>query len=190
MFEAYLLAISGVVLAQSSPGPNFLATVSTGMSQGRRIGFGAVLSVFPWLLIAMKIIGGLYLMYLAYKATRSAIIDNDLTVGKDTKTKGYWQAYRNGLLVIMTNPKAALMWAAVASFLFGYGLNGYEVSGFGPLAAITGFLIYGGYLMLFTSGFAIKAYRRFARWIEAALGVTFAALGASLLLSGLKEIKQ
>ena len=211
MLEAYLFAISGVILAQASPGPNFLAVVGTGLSAGRyigfftllgvslgmilwatlmAIGFGGLLSAFPWLLTAMKILGGGYLIWMAAHAVQASISKNETLLQKSRPGYNRFSAFRHGLLVLMTNPKAALMWAAVASFLFGSGLSAWQVFGFGPVAMVTAFLIYGTYLFVFTTGVALRTYDRFSRWVQAALGAAFGILGGKLLFDGLKELKQ
>lgn len=210
MLEAYLFAITGVILAQASPGPNFLAVVGVGLSEGRRIGFftllgistgmilwaalmaigfGSLLVAFPWLLTGMKILGGSYLIWMALKALRASNSKEQPITQNSSHYNGAFFAFRHGVLVLMTNPKAALMWAAVASFLFGSGLSAWQVAGFGPLAMITAFLIYGSYLIIFTTGVAVRAYDRFSRWVQVALGVTFGALGGKLLYDGLGELK-
>jgi len=211
MLEAYLFAITGVILAQASPGPNFLAVVGAGLSNGRRIGFftllgistgmilwatlmaigfGGLLIAFPWLLMLMKILGGGYLLWMAFKALKTSASNDQSMIQKSSSSDNPITAFRNGVLVLMTNPKAALMWAAVASFLFGSGLNSWQVAGFGPLAMVTAFLIYGTYLYIFTTGIALQVYDRFSRWIQAALGVAFGVLGGKLLFDGMKELKQ
>mgnify|MGYP002653754369 FL=1 len=93
MFEAYLITLTGVVLAQAAPGPNLLAVASAGLGQGRKtalmtvmgvatgmmiwavavaFGLAAVLTIYPKLLTAMKIAGGAYLLWLAVRALLSA----------------------------------------------------------------------------------------------------------------------
>lgn len=211
MFEAYLLAISGVILAQASPGPNFLAVVGAGMSDGRRVGFytllgvsfgmilwatlmavglGGLLLAFPWLLTAMKLVGGGYLLWMAYRAIRSSLSKNEASLQSLKSGHKAWSAFRHGILVLMTNPKAALMWAAVASFLFGSGLSGWQVAAFGPIAMMTAFVIYGTYLLVFTTGAALRTYDRFSRWVQVAMGAAFGMLGGRLVMDGLRELRQ
>ncbi|MEL6919690.1 MAG: LysE family translocator [Pseudomonadota bacterium] len=211
MLEAYLITITGVILAQASPGPNLLAVASAGLGQGRAaalatvagvatgmfiwatavaFGLAAVLALYPTLLTAMKIIGGSYLCWMALKAVKAAWADNTMSIQAGTQSMSLLAHWRRGLLVIMTNPKAALMWTAVGTFLFGSGLSAWQVVAFGPLAALTAIMIYGGYGLLFSSGFATRTYSRFARWIELAFGGAFAALGGTLLLDGLRELRK
>jgi len=60
---------------------------------------------------------------------------------------------------------------------------------FGPVAAISAFIIYGCYAVLFSTGPADKIYRRFARWIDALFGATFGMLGTALIVDGARELR-
>ncbi|MEL6436082.1 MAG: LysE family translocator [Pseudomonadota bacterium] len=210
MLEAYLITLTGVVLAQASPGPNLLAVASAGLGQGRAaalatvggvatgmlfwatavaFGLAAVIALYPSLLTAMKIIGGSYLCWMGFKALRAAWVGGDLSIKAGSENLTLAAHWRRGLLVILTNPKAALMWTAVGTFLFGSGLPAWQVLAFGPLAALTAILIYGGYGLMFSSGLATRTYARFARWIECAFGAAFGALGGALLWDGIKQAR-
>ncbi|MEO1748576.1 MAG: LysE family translocator [Pseudomonadota bacterium] len=211
MLEAYLITLTGVVLAQASPGPNLLAVASAGLGQGRgaalatvagvatgmfiwatavAFGLAAVLAIYPSLLTTMKIIGGSYLCWMAIKAVKASWIGGETSIQTTAKTMSLYANWQRGLLVILTNPKAALMWTAVGTFLFGSGLAAWQVVAFGPVAACTAIVIYGTYGLLFSTGFATRTYTRFARWIELAFGVAFGALGGRLLWDGLQEMRR
>ena len=98
-------------------------------------------------------------------------------------------SWRQGVLVVLTNPKAALMWSAVATFLFGSGLDTWQVALFGPIGATSGFMIYGCYAVLFSTGTAISLYKRFSRWFESVFSASFALLGGKLLFDGIRTIR-
>lgn len=210
MLEAYLITLTGVVLAQAAPGPNLLAVASAGLGQGRTaalmtvlgvatgmmiwaaavaFGLAAVLAVYPKLMTAMKIAGGAYLLWLAVRALLSAWRGGPTGIRAHRSGLSAGAAWRRGLLVVLTNPKAALMWTAVGTFLFGTGLAAWQVVLFGPLAAISAMAVYGSYAVLFSSGFATRGYSRFARWIEVAFGAAFGALGGRLLVDGIREMR-
>lgn len=210
MFEAYLITLLGVIAAQASPGPNLIAVASVSLAQGRKTGLfvvggvssgmlvwsmatayglGTVLEYFPYSLVAMRILGGSYLLWLAFKGIKSALKKQpgSIVASKNKLTNS--QAWMRGFLVLLTNPKAVLMWAAVATFLFGAGLTKEQVLAFGPVGALSGFIIYGFYAWLFSTNAMTKIYQRFASLIEYAFGAAFGLLGGKLLLDGIKEIK-
>ncbi|MDN2566571.1 LysE family transporter [Aquibium sp. A9E412] len=208
MIEVYALTLLGVALAQAAPGPNFLAVVGAALGRGRRaalmtvlgvstgmlvwavlvaFGLAAALALFPPLMTAMKLLGGGYLLFLAVRAALKAGAGGTAAVPSAGARGSDFADWRRGLLVVVTNPKAALMWAAVGAFLFGAGLDGWQVVAFGPLAALSALLVYGVSAFAFSAGFAMRSYRRFSRWIETAFAAAFGALGATLLYGGLRE---
>lgn len=210
MLHAYVLALIGVALAQAAPGPNMIAVTSAALGQGRRaaiftvlgvasgmlvwattvaFGLSAVLALYPSLLSLLKVAGGSYLLFLAFRAARAAIAGGQHTVRPQTRQTSAFAAWRRGLLVVLTNPKAALMWTAVATFLFGSGLTAAQVVGFGPVAFVSASLIYGSYGLLFSTGPAMRGYARFARGVESVFGAAFGLLGAKLLHDGFRELR-
>ena len=125
-----LLAYSAFLLAIASPGPNILAVIGTSMEVNRASGVALALGVasgsFTWALLTVfglsailatyasalfliKIFGGAYLLWLAYKSFKSAASRHDIEpaelVGGRRSPFGY---FKRGYLIQMTNPKAAL----------------------------------------------------------------------------------
>ena len=211
MVEAFAFTLIGVALAQASPGPNLLAVAGAALGQGRRpalltvvgiatgmlvwaalvaLGIGAVLAVFPSLMSGMKLLGGAYLLWLAFKAVRAGWRGGESSIRADERARGGWASFLRGLFVVLTNPKALLMWSAVGTFLFGAGLDAWQVAAFGPVGALSGLLIYGSYALLFSTGLAARTYVRFARVVEFALGAAFGALGGRLVLDGVRELRE
>jgi threonine/homoserine/homoserine lactone efflux protein len=211
MLSIYALTWLGVLAAQISPGPNLAAVASVGLAQGRKpalcvaigissgmlvwsaataLGLGALIEAFPLSLLFLKFLGGGYLLFLGIKSARATIKGGgNATFAPDTRPLTNGLAWRRGMLVILTNPKAALMWAAVASFLFGQGLSAWHVLAFGPMGALSGLVIYGTYAWLFSTGAAMRGYFRFSRWFEGIFAAAFGAMGASLIWAGLREAK-
>ena len=210
MIEAYLLTLIGVAAAQAAPGPNLFAIASTALGQGRSpalcvtlgvstgmmiwaigiaFGLGALFSAYPVSLILLKFIGGAYLLWLASRALRSAFCGNTSSIAVDVNSRstvGYW---RRGLLVVLTNPKAALMWSAVGTVLFGANLQTWQVALFGPVGAMSAIVIYGSYAILFSTRYASNFYGRFSRWIEVLFGASFGSLGGKLVVDGVRELR-
>ena len=211
MFSIYALTWLGVLAAQIAPGPSLVAVASVGLAQGRRpslfvvtgissgmliwslvtaLGLGALIQAFPLSLLLMKFLGGGYLLFLGVKAARATLKgEANATFAPDSRLLTDRLAWRRGVLVVLTNPKAALMWAAVASFLFGQGLSAWHVLLFGPLGALSGLIIYGTYAWLFSTGVAVRGYTRFARWFEGVFAMAFGAMGASLIWAGAREAR-
>jgi threonine/homoserine/homoserine lactone efflux protein len=209
MLEALLLTAAGICIAQASPGPNMMAVAGAALSQGRRAallvvlgiasgslvwaaataaGLAALLAAVPALITVLKFAGGLYLLYIALRGAMTAARgEGSIAVAAPAGLDGI-AAWRRGVFVVLTNPKAALMWSAIASFLYGSGFGSVEVLLFGPFTFVSASVIYGTYGLLFSSGFAMSAYARFARWFEAAFAAVFGTLGAILLIDGIRDL--
>jgi amino acid exporter len=200
-----LLAYSAFLLAIMSPGPNVLAVMGTSMAVGRKAGTALALGVgtgsFLWsittaaglstvlatyaeALIAIKIAGGLYLLWLAFKAFKSAASAHDLAVkaaGRETRTAlGF---YLRGLAIQMTNPKAVLAWIAIVSL--GLQENAPIWVGLSIVigTSVLSIIIHCCYALLFSTPPMARLYAKARRWIQAALGAFFAIAGIRLLTS-------
>ena len=187
------LSYAAFLLAIASPGPNVLALISTLMSVGRKAGmalalgisfgslawalltaFGlsALLMTYAHALTTIKIIGGIYLFWLAYNAFKSAAPRSDLTlkalVGGRRTPLGY--AVR-GYTVHMTNPKAVLAWVAIIAL----GLPP-EAPLWVGLAIVFGcfglsIAVHLTYALVFSTPVMSSLYLRARRGIQATLGV-------------------
>ncbi len=200
-----VLAYSAFLLAIASPGPNILAVMGTSMSVGRSsgmalalgvatgsftwavltvIGLSAILSTYAAALIAIKIFGGLYLLWLAYKAFKSAMSKHDIEAkelaGGQRTPMGY---LARGYIIQMTNPKAALAWIAIISL----GLQPGAPLWVGAVIVVGTFvlsiLIHMLYAVAFSTPFMVRIYGQARRGIQATLGVFFAFAGIKLLTS-------
>lgn len=209
MLELVPLAI-GILLAQVSPGPNMMAVSSASLSSGRRagirtaagvaagvlvwallfsLGVGALIEAYPGSITAMKVTGGGYLLYLGLKALNASFRPARTSDGSQAAAPANPKAFTTGLLVVLTNPKAALMWVAISLFLASASGSQLRFLVIGFAASLSALLVYGAYAVLFSTGFATRTYARFFRWIEGTFGALFGALGAKLLVDGLKEVR-
>lgn len=202
-----LMAYSAFLLAIASPGPNVLAVIGTSMSIGRAsgvalavgvaagslcwavltvLGLSALLSAYATALTVIKIGGGLYLLWLAYKALRSAASPHDIEArelaGGRRTPAGY---FLRGLTIQMTNPKAALAWIAIVSLGLQQEAPAWVgvviVSGTSLLSLIVHLL----YALAFSTRPMVRIYSKCRRAIQATLGVFFAFAGIKLLTSRL-----
>lgn len=200
-----LLAYSACLLGLASPGPNVLAVMGTSMSIGRRAGVSLALGIaagsFLWALltvsglsmlistyaaalVVIKVGGGLYLLWLAYKAFRSAASKHDIeatTLGGAPLTP-FRYAVR-GLTIQMTNPKAALAWIAIISLGLAPDAPLWVavaiVAGTTALSTALHLL----YALAFSTRTMVRVYGKARRYIQAALGTFFAFAGLRLLTS-------
>ena len=200
-----LLAYSAFLLAIASPGPNVLAVIGTSMSVGRRSGIALALGVaagsFAWALLAalglsallasyayaitiIKIAGGLYLLWLAYKAFRSAASAHDIqatTLSGAMRTPlGY---ATRGFAIQMTNPKAALAWIAIMSLGLHQDAPLWVALSIVVGTSVLSVIIHCVYALAFSTPVMVRFYSKARRWIQAMLGAFFALAGIRLLTS-------
>lgn len=200
------LAYAAYAIAVASPGPSNMAIMGVAMSRGRMpalavtagvvtgswtwallaaTGIAAVLSRYAEALVVLKIGGGLYLLYLASKAARSAMAPTQppATAASDDRKVEFRALYRRGLLIQVGNPKALLAWAATMSLGLQPGgpasMPFFIVSG----CAVLSIVIFGSYALMFSRPVMARTYRNARRWIEGTLAVFFGAAGLRLLLS-------
>jgi amino acid exporter len=200
-----VLAYSVCLIGLASPGPNILAVIGTSMGVGRRqgtalalgvaagsfcwavltaAGLSALLASYAAALTAIKIGGGCYLLWLAFKSFRSAASAHDIeATGFSGATRGSLGYFTRGLMVQMTNPKAALAWIAIISL----GLQDHAPLwvGFSIVAgtSLLSLIIHFVYAVAFSTPAMVRFYSRARRWIQGVLGAAFAIAGVRLLTS-------
>jgi len=140
MYEYYFIVpiMIALLLGSMSPGPSFLIVAQAAMLKSRAdaiaisFGMGAGAALFavlaclglyvviqnvPWLYIVLKIVGGLYLCYLAYKIYNSTKVDENKEIPKNG-THGILKSFSLGFLTQISNPKTAIVFGGVfAAFL-------------------------------------------------------------------------
>lgn len=200
-----LLAYSAFLLSIMSPGPNVLAIMGTSMSVGRpkglslamgvatgsfiwamltAAGLSAVIASYAVVLVVIKIVGGLFLLWLAYKAFKSAASAHDIDAKKlEGATLSKMGYFFRGFTIQMTNPKAALAWIAIISL----GLSAQApfwvafviVAGTTILSIVIHLL----YALAFSTPPMVRLYAKARRWIQGTLGIFFTFAGLKLLTS-------
>lgn len=188
-------------IASGSPGPATLAIAGTSMSSGRcaglalasgvttgsfiwsvaaAFGLGAVMAANGWLVEVARYVGAAYLMWLSFKAARSAWHGNKIST-KPLPQVTPRRAYAKGLALHLTNPKAVLFFGA----LYAIGLP----AGTPPAALIVVILAVGAqslimfhlYAIIFSSAPMAAAYTRAKRWFEGFFALAFGAIALKVL---------
>lgn len=185
-----------------SPGPNILSVIGTSMAVGRKpgkalalgiasgsllwgllawLGLTTLLGMYAALMTAIKVLGAAYLLWLAIAAFRSAASDREIRPGQLAVSGSAMAYYRRGLIIQMSNPKAALTWTAVMSL----GVDASAPLWVGGLivigTAVISTLGHLTYAIAFSAPPMVSRYRRARRWIEAGLGTFFCVASYKLL---------
>ncbi|GLU33224.1 LysE family translocator [Trinickia caryophylli] len=195
-----LLAYTAYFIGTASPGPSNLAIMSIAAQSGRKAalafacgvisgsmfwavvataGISAALVAYSHFILAIKIFGGLYLLWLAFKSGRAALAVPVRDVSRVQRPQALRTLYVKGALLHLTNPKAILVWVsivALASNNSGAG-HGAVIPG----CAFIGSFVFSGYAILFSMASARRLYVRTRRALEGCLAVVFGVAGIRLL---------
>ena len=187
------------LLAAISPGPSFVVSVQTAASQGFRaamglaVGFGigavvwagaalmglAVLfELAPWLLSALKVVGGLFLVWIAlatWRHAREPMPEPDAVIPQSTAS-----AVRLGLATMMANPKPAVFFGAVFVGLVPTDATAPALALLLAVILVDETLWYVLVGRVFSLDRARAAYGRAKAWVDRAFGSLIAAFGVKI----------
>lgn len=202
-----LIVYAAYVIAAGSPGPSNMRIMNVAMARGRgaalmlasgvvcgsifwglmaSTGISALLAKYAQALIVLQIFGGLYLLFLAFKAGRSALTSNDKVAARalaDDVTVSSGELFPQGLLMHLANPKAVLAWIALVTLGIGPNSPWQTVGAILGGCAVLSVIIFCGYAIVFSTPAMVALYRRCRRWIESLLAMFFAFAGLRMLLS-------
>ena len=122
-----------------SPGPSFILVAQTAMAKSRveaiavsvgmgigatifaviaSVGLFVLLETVPWVYIGLKVSGGSYLCFLAFKMWRSSNVPMETNMTINTTSNGILKMFFAGLFTQLSNPKTAIVFGSVfAAFL-------------------------------------------------------------------------
>lgn len=202
-----LVVFAAYVIAAGSPGPSNLRIMGVAMNQGRKAGLtlaagvisgsliwgisaatgvSALLARYAEALLVLKIFGGIYLLYLAVRAARSAMTPDTAPSSSPARPDAPPSAaalYRHGLFMHLSNPKAVLAWIALVTLGLGPDASWHDVTAILAGCAVLSVAIFGGYAVVFSTAPMIRVYRRARRGIEGVLAAFFGFAGLRLLFS-------
>lgn len=202
-FAAFLAA---AVLITLAPGPDNLMVLSIGMARGRKpgvafglgcalgclnhtvlaaLGVGALIAASPVAFTTLKVIGGLYLVWLGVQAIRNARAVVAPQAGA-TPSEGAGKLFIKGLIANAINPKVVLFFLAfLPQFVdAARGHAGWQMAQLGLIFTLETVLVFGA-----IGWFSGAVGERLARnpglgaWLDRTAGGIFVLLGAKLLAS-------
>jgi len=214
-----LLAWATYLVGVASPGPSIMAIMSVAMGSGRQaalifasgvasgaffwavtatLGVSAAIVAYPPIVTAIKIAGGLYFLWLGYRAARSAWRARVMVApSAGEKRHAYAWLYVRGLLMHLTNPKAVLIWTSIVAMGANVGMGdalsatGHAPTGMASPWGVTigcmliGTTVFASYALLFSTARARRIYAACQLWLDAGLAVMFVLAGISLLSSSI-----
>jgi threonine/homoserine/homoserine lactone efflux protein len=197
-----LFAILGALLVGAiSPGPSFVYIVRTSVALSRRDGLAGALGMgcgafiygalalaglrtlmteAGWLYLILRIAGGLYLVYLAFRifSGAAAPVDVGLAAGRSqSAARSFWR----GLATQLSNPKIVAVFGAVFAALLPANPPLWLDLAVPPLIFVQETTWYSIVALAFSSSGPRAVYLRAKLWIDRAAGLVIGALGLRLI---------
>lgn len=199
-------------LALISPGPDFLLVVRSALRNTRRralgvalgialangvyialciVGVGAVLAHSLWLMTLLKILGGLFLLYVAWQAMRARKSDYAFIHAADHASAGdrasaapsFWRELALGMFSGLSNPKNILFYLSLFSVVLtpqaGLGLS----IGLGLWMAALVFVWDAAIIFVLSHRPVRQAFGKLAFYFDKLAGALLGLMGAKLLHS-------
>ena len=200
------LLITGIhLLAAASPGPDFIFVSQQTLSRGRRAGLVCALGVAlglgihiaysvlgmavliaqaAWLLTAIKIIGGAYLVWLGIQGLR-AKAKKETTEIRKTKAapqslpKTLWK----GFLCNALNPKAPVYFVSVFTMVLSPEMPLWQLAAYGAWMMVLQFAWFAVMAFLLSIPAVNNRFQKAGHWIDRVLGSVMVGLGIKVVSS-------
>ncbi|SRR6266404_503860 len=190
------------LLAVASPGPSTVLVIQTAASSGRRggllaafammlgalawaaaalYGLQALFARFDWLYVALRIGGGLYLVYLAVMLWRNAGAPLP-EIDPDQPRRSGWQGFVHALLLQVSNPKIMVFFGSIFLSLLPAHPPGWIQATVLAIVAFNEFVWFALIALVFSGDQARAFYRRAKFWMDRVMGGALGLLGLRLAL--------
>ncbi|MDZ5698280.1 LysE family translocator [Chelativorans sp. M5D2P16] len=195
LISVFAIFIPALIL----PGPDFVAVVRSSMSRGTTagllttagvtlglgfyaalslLGLSAILVQYQWVAWAIRLAGGLYLIYLGVRLILST--PEQITVDEgDQKSRA--NAFFFGFAVTLTNPKAIVLFASVFATAVTAETPAWVMILMVGLVMATALVWYSFVSLCMSSAPVIRSFGHARHWIERVAGVCFVGIGGRIL---------
>lgn len=204
---AVFAILVALLLGAMIPGPSFVLVARNAIGLSRRdglataLGMGAgalffgglalaglytLLQAVEWLYIGLKIAGGAYLTYMAWKIWRGAklpmVMDDRLTQQAGSARKSFW----TGITTQLSNPKTAIWYGSIFAALLPQHPPVWCYFVLPPLVFLVEFGWYTIVALCFSSRVPREMYLRAKTWVDRVAAVAIGALGLRLIFTAPK----
>jgi RhtB (resistance to homoserine/threonine) family protein len=195
-----LLSIGLVqLLAVMSPGPSFLITARTAVAQSRadgvRVALGLGVGTIVWvvaallglnvlfravppLFMAMKVVGALFLLWIAFQIFRHAAAPISLD---GLKGEAVANPFMKGFLTQISNPKVAVFFGSIFIAMLPAQVPFWMTLALVVIVTCNEVWWYSVVALFFGSGRVRQFYLKTKKWIDRVTGLFLGALGLRLL---------
>lgn len=204
---AFLFAIAGVLLVGAmSPGPSFFVVARNSLSRSRAhgvataLGTGIGVAIFavlaslgvtvllekvPLAFIIFKIVGGGYLLYLAWRIFSTANQPLATEEQEDKQQSSYYSSFLLGLVTQTSNPKTALVIAGIFAAFVPTNPPANTTLLVAGIAFVIDFGWYALVALMLSSGRSRSVYQRSKMVFDRTAAVFLGFVGVRLLTSNL-----
>jgi threonine/homoserine/homoserine lactone efflux protein len=218
MLASLIPILVALLLGAMAPGPSFVLVTRTAVTQSRRnglaaavgmgvggtffgtlalLGLTALLTQVAWLNMALRLAGGLYLLYLAVRMWRGAGTPLGKTAGTplamnagtpaDGRAPSLGRAFVVALATQLSNPKTAIAYASIFAALLPKEPPPHLLLFLPPVI----FLIEAGWYSVVALAFSLeaprRAYLKAKGGIDRVTGTVMGALGLRLMVDAVRD---
>lgn len=202
-FFALAAILGALLIGAISPGPSFVLVARISVARSRRDGLAAALAMgvggvilgglallglrtllmqAGWLYLALKVVGGLYLLYLGVRLWRGASEPIAIAPTGDVVGSRPGRSFVVALATQVSNPKAAVIYGSIFAALLPVHPPLWMFLALPPLILLVESGWYVVVALAFSSARPREAYLRSKRWIDRLTGSVMGALGVRLIV--------
>ena len=207
--EMIFLSILGAILIGAmSPGPSFVLVSRTAIAQGRSAGIAAALGMgvggaclgglallglsalllrAEAVFVLVKVLGGLYLVYLGFRIFRDASAPISIESGGPDRAKSLGGNLVMGLLIQLSNPKTVIVYGSIFAALLPAEPERWLMFALVPMLFGIEAGWYLAVALVFSASAPRRAYLRAKTWIDRTAGAVMAGLGLRLAAEGISS---
>lgn len=203
---ALFTILGALLIGAISPGPSFVFVVRTSVAHSRAEGLAASLGMGVgaliygglaviglrtlmaeggWLFTVLKVAGGIYLVYLAYRIWRGAA-DPVVVQHEGARTENAGRAFWLGLLTQLSNPKIVAVFGAVFAALLPANPPVWLYFALPPLIFLQETAWYALVALAFSSSRPRAIYLGAKLWIDRVAAALIGVLGIRLIYEAVK----
>jgi len=208
---SFFSILTALTLGAISPGPSFLFVMRTSVAVSRRdglaaaagmglgaatittlalVGVRAIIAQVAWLYLAFKLLGGAYLVYLAWRIWQStgkptAPLPSETQAPKTAR--GPMRSFLLALATQFSNPKTVIVISGIFAALLPAHVPTWMYAILPPVDFLIEASWYSFVALAMSSSGPRNVYLRAQTWIDRAAGCVLGALGLRLIFEGARE---
>jgi threonine/homoserine/homoserine lactone efflux protein len=185
------------------PGPDFVGVARSSLTRGTRaglattagvtvglglyatlslVGLAALLVQYQWLAVAVRVLGGCYLVYLGVRLVLTRAEPVAIDAAGTAAPGGARRSFLFGLGVTLTNPKAMVLFAAVFAPAVTATTPAWVMAAMVVLVMLAAAVWYAVVALVVSAPPVIRRCRAVQHWIERAAGACFIVIGGRVVI--------